>query len=114
LKKRAAYPFETIAVGLAFSPRMESILAEAKRIADACGSKLVLIHVGAKTKEKEKALGDILFRNNIEEKKTKIIWADGDVVDTVLKLCKLNIVDLLILGALEKENIIKFYLGSIA
>lgn len=114
LKKRPAYPFETIAVGLAFSPRMESILLEAKKISDACGSKLVLIHVGAKTKEKEKILDNILFSTGIESKKAKIIWTEGDVVDTILKLCKLNIVDLLILGALEKENILKFYLGSIA
>jgi nucleotide-binding universal stress UspA family protein len=114
LKKRPAFPFETIAVGLAFSPRMEIVLAEAKKIADACSSKLVLIHVGEKTKEKENSLGDILFRNNIEEKKVKVIWTEGDVVDTLLKLCKLNIVDLLILGALERENILKFYLGSIA
>ena len=114
LKKRPSYPFETIAVGLAFSPRMEIVLAEAKKIADACNSKLVLVHVGEKTKEKEKSLGDILFRNNIEESKVKVIWAPGDVVDTILKLCKLNIVDLLILGALERENILKFYLGSVA
>jgi len=114
LKKRPSYPFETIAVGLAFSPRMEIILSEAKKIADACNAKLVLIHIGTKTKEKEKSLGDILFRNNIEERKIKTIWAEGDVVDTILKLCKLNIIDLLILGALERENIIKFYLGSIA
>lgn len=114
LKKRPSYPFETIAVGLAFSPRMEAILAEAKNISDACGSKLVLIHVGAKTKEKEKSLSDILFRNNIDERKAKMVWAEGEVVDTILKLCKLNIVDLLIIGALEKENIIKYYLGSVA
>jgi nucleotide-binding universal stress UspA family protein len=114
LKKRPSYPFETVAVGLAFSPRMDIVLAEAKKIADACGSKLALIHVGEKTKEKEKSLEDILFRNNIEERKIKIIWAEGDVVDTLLKLCKLNIVDLIILGALERENILKFYLGSIA
>ncbi|MBI4947685.1 MAG: universal stress protein [Bacteroidetes bacterium] len=114
LKKRPSYPFETIAAGLSFSPRMEAVLAEAKKIADVCNSKLVLIHVGEKTKEKEKLFDDILFRNNIEEKKVKIIWAEGDVVDTILKLCKLNIVDLLIVGALEKESILKFYLGSVA
>lgn len=114
LKKRPSYPFDTIAVGLSFSPRMEAVLAESKVIADACGSKLILIHVGERTKEKEKTLDDILFRNNVDEKKAKVIWAEGDVVDTILKLCKLNIVDLLILGALERENIIKFYIGSIA
>src|ERR1035437_6864046 len=114
LKKRPSYPFETIAVGLSFSPRMEAVLAEAKKIADACGSKLVLIHVGVKPIEKEKVFSDIIFKNNIDEKKTKIIWAEGDEVDTMLKLCKMNIVDLLILGALQKENILKFYIGSIA
>ena len=114
LKKRPSYPFETIAVGLAFSPRMETILAEAKKIANACNSKLVLIHIGEKTNEKEKTLDNILFNTGIDEKKAKIIWTNGDVVDTMLKLCKLNIVDLLILGALEKENILKYYLGSIA
>jgi nucleotide-binding universal stress UspA family protein len=114
LKKRPAYPFETIAVGLSFSPRMESVLAEARKIADACSSKLVLIHIGTKTKEKEKSLDTILFNAGVEEKKAKIIWAEGDVVETMLKLCKLNIVDLLIVGALEKETLIKFYLGSIA
>ena len=39
---------------------------------------------------------------------------EGDPVDTILRLCKLNIVDLLVLGALEKENLLKFYIGSIA
>ncbi len=112
LTKRASFPFETIAVGLSFSPRMAPVLVEAKKIADACNSKLILIHVGEKTKEKSKELEDILFKNNIEERKVKIIWTEGDVVDTILKLCKLNIVDLLILGALEKESILRFYMGS--
>lgn len=114
LKKRPTFPFETIAVGLAFSPRLETVITEAKKLADACDSKLVFIHVGEKSKEKENKLEDILFKNNIDSKKSKVIWVDGDVCDTLLKLCKLNIVDLLILGALEKENFIKYYLGSIA
>jgi nucleotide-binding universal stress UspA family protein len=39
---------------------------------------------------------------------------DGNAVESILKLCKLNIVDLLIIGALEKENILKYYTGSVA
>ena len=114
LKKRPAYPFETIAVGIAFSPLMQKVLGESKRIAEACNSKLLLIHVGEKTQEKEQWLKDVFFKENFDEKKVKVIWAEGDEVDTLLKVCKLNIVDLLVVGALEKENIIKFYLGSIA
>ena len=75
---------------------------------------MVLIHIGEKTKDKEQQLDSYLFNTGIDEKKIKIIWTEGEVIDCLLKLCKLNIVDLLVLGALEKENIIKFYLGSIA
>ena len=114
LKKRPSFPFETIAVGLSFSSRTEPLLSEAGKIAMLCGSKLILIHVGSKTKEKEKQLDGYLFSAGIDARKARVIWAEGDVVDTLLKLCKLNIVDLLILGALEKENILRFYLGSIA
>ena len=56
---------------------------------------------------------DICFRNNIDERKIKIIWAEGEVVDTLLKLSKLNIVDLLILGAVEKENILNDLLKTL-
>ncbi|HEY4799858.1 MAG TPA: universal stress protein, partial [Bacteroidia bacterium] len=103
LKKRPSYPFETIAVGLAFSPSMEFVIGEAKKIADICNSKLIFIHVGGKTQEKEKVLDDIFFKTNIEPKKVRTIWVEGEVVDSFLKLCKQNIIDLLILGAQERE-----------
>jgi hypothetical protein len=46
--------------------------------------------------------------------KYRVIWMEGEPIDTILKLCKLNVVDLLVLGALEKENLYKYYVGSIA
>ncbi len=54
LKKRPAYPFETIAVAVSFSPRCMPVLAEAKRLSDLLGASLVLIHIGVKTTDKEK------------------------------------------------------------
>lgn len=114
LKGRPSYPFETIAVAISFSSRCQNILVEAKRLSDALGSALVLMHIGEKTKEKEQELDNMLAAVGIDENKCRIIWMDGEPVETILKLCKLNIVDLLILGALEKENILKFYIGSIA
>ena len=114
LKKRPAYPFETIAVAVSFSPRCESVLVEAKRLSDVLGASLLLIHIGDKTAEKEQHLDKMMARAGVSESHSRIIWMEGEPVDTILKLCKLNIVDLLVLGALEKENILKFYLGSIA
>lgn len=114
LKKRPSYPFETIAVAISFSPRCQPVLAEAKRLSDVLGSALLLIHIGDKTSEKEQELDNMMAEVGIDQKHSRVIWMEGDPVDTILKLCKLNIVDLLVLGALEKENILKFYLGSIA
>jgi nucleotide-binding universal stress UspA family protein len=114
LKGRPPFPFETIAVAISFSPRLEALLSEAKRIADTLNSTLLLIHVGEKTKEKEDRLEKLVSKLKIDEKKCRINWMDGEPVETILRLCKLNVVDLLILGALSKENILKFYLGSVA
>lgn len=114
LKKRASFPFETIATAVAFSPRLESILAESKRLSVLFNANLVLIHIGEKTSEKEETLDKLIEKTGFDKSKYRVIWMDGDPVDTILKLCKLNVVDLIILGALEKENLFKYYVGSIA
>jgi nucleotide-binding universal stress UspA family protein len=114
LKKRPSFPFETVAVAVSFSARCQPILLEAKRISDVCGASLLLLHIGEKTKDKENELDEIMEKVGIDSNKSRVIWMEGEPVETILKLCKLNIVDLLILGALEKENLLKFYLGSIA
>ncbi len=114
LKKRPAYPFETIAIAVSFSPRCLPVLAEAKRLSDVLNAALILMHIGEKTSEKERHLDEMMSQVGMDDSRYRVIWMAGDPVDTILELCKLNIVDLLILGALEKENVIKFYLGSIA
>jgi nucleotide-binding universal stress UspA family protein len=114
LKKRPPFPFETIAVAISFSPSCQPILAEAKRLSDVLGAALLLFHIGEKTTEKERQLDEMMAVLKINDTTSRTIWMEGEPVETLLKLCKLNIVDLLVLGALEKENIFKFYLGSIA
>jgi nucleotide-binding universal stress UspA family protein len=114
LKGRPAFPFETIAVAISFSPRLEALLSESKRIAETLHASLLLIHVGDKTSEKETRLEKLMTKLGIDENKCRINWMDGEPVETILRLCKLNVVDLLILGALSKENLLKFYLGSVA
>lgn len=114
LKKRPSYPFETIAVAVSFSPRCLPVLAEAKHLSEVLNAALILIHIGEKTSEKEQYLDDLMNKVGIDDSHYRVIWMEGDPVETILKLCKLNMVDLLVLGALEKENVLKFYLGSIA
>jgi nucleotide-binding universal stress UspA family protein len=114
LKRRPSYPFETIGVAMAFSPRLEGVLGEAWKLASAFDAQLLLMHIGERTRTKESRLDELFQRLGIDESKVRIIWSDGDPVTTLLELCKLNIVDLLILGAMRKENVLRYYLGSVA
>lgn len=114
LKNRSPFPFETIAVAISFSPNCELLLMEAKRLSDVLNATLIVLHIGDKTKEKENQLEEMMHLAQIDSNHCRVMWMDGEPVETILKLCKLNIVDLLILGALRKENVFKFYIGSIA
>ncbi|MCC6690836.1 MAG: universal stress protein [Bacteroidia bacterium] len=114
LKKRPSFPIETIAVAVAFSPRFQALLSEAGRMSNYLGASLILIHVGEKTADKQDQLEKGMSASGINANNCRIIWMDGDPVETILNVCKLNIVDLLILGALQKESVVKFYLGSVA
>lgn len=114
LKNRPSYPFETIGVAVAFSPRLENILSEAKILAKQFGASLILMHVGERTRNKEHKLADIMQKVGLDEKAVRVVWNEGEPVQTLLHLCKLNIVDLLMIGAMKKENVLQYYFGSVA
>lgn len=114
LKNRPSWPFETIGVAVAFSPRMEQVLAEAHVLATKFGAQLILMHVGERTRNKEHKLSELMLKCGIDENKARVVWNEGEAVQTLLHLCKLNVVDLLVMGALQKENMIQFYLGTVA
>ncbi len=113
LKGRPSFPFQTLAVAVAFSPRLEAVLAEAARLADTFKAELLLVHVGERTAGKETALQEICRRLAIGAG-SRLIWQNGDPVLCLLRICKENLVDLLILGALRRENVLRYYLGSVA
>jgi nucleotide-binding universal stress UspA family protein len=108
------YPFKTIATAIAFSPYAEANLHESARIANMLAADLILIHVGRQTQEKEERLELLISQTGIERGKVKIEFRDGDPVTSILDSCNENHVDLLIAGAMKKENLFKFYTGSIA
>lgn len=113
LKGRPSYPFETIAVAVAFSPKLEAIMAEARQLAENFKARLLLIHVGTHTAAKEASLSEICANLGIN-REVRTIWGSGDTVSTLLETCKQHMVDLLILGARRRENVFRYYLGSVA
>lgn len=106
--------YRKIALAIAFSPRIEALIAETKRLKDLHQASLVLIHIGKKTQELEEKLLAILKKHEVDPKQTKIIWEEGKPAKKIIQICKTENVDLLVAGAMKKEVLFTYYLGSIA
>ena len=106
--------FKTIGIGVTFSPNLEANINEAARLALCFGSKLVLIHVGEASDEKSKTFLNFLNPFEKEGLEFEILFKSGEPVEVILSSTEEKNVDLLIIGALKKENFLKYYLGSIA
>ena len=106
--------FRKIAVAIAFSPRCEAMIAEAKLLQETFHSQLIFVHVGKKSLQEEQYLKHLLHRFKFDETSTSIIWEEGEPVETILKVCQNHKIDLLVAGALEKEGIIKYVFGGIS
>lgn len=108
------FTFKKLGLGIAFSPRLEALLTETARLKKLWNAQLVLIHVGDSTEESKQALNDLLLKTDLLNPTVKVRWVKGDPAVQLLSICKQEHVDLLIAGALKRENIFKYYLGTIA
>ena len=103
-----------ILIGIAFSPNLKANLFEAIRLSNMFNAELIGVHVGNQSSEKKQQLQNLLNEAPTIIKSFKSIWQKGKPVDVILDTATTQDVDLLILGALQKENLYKYYVGSIA
>jgi nucleotide-binding universal stress UspA family protein len=106
--------FKRIGLAIAFSPRLEALLHEAARLKRYWQSELVLIHVGEASVDAAASLKNILTKIGLSESEVIIRWEHGEPAKRILSVCREEGVDLIIAGALKKENLFKYYLGTIA
>ncbi len=107
-------PFKTILFGFAFSPSLRVNVFETTRIAHFFEAKLVLLHVGEKTSAKQEEIDSILAQTEYQDLEVEIQWKSGNPFDVISDTCEISKIDLLILGAMQHENMFQFYVGSIA
>lgn len=107
-------PFKTFLFGFAFSPSLRANVFEVIRLASFFKATLLLIHVGEKNSSKEQQFEALINECPEKPASIEVHWRSGEPVATILKACDEFNVDLLLLGALKRENMVKFYLGSIA
>ena len=105
--------YKRIAVASAFSPRFEQVLAEAKRVRDRFGSELNLIYVGKKDEHTTKRFADALVELGLPAD-SLIHYHQGSPADAILEAIKANGVELIVAGALEKEVVLRPFLGNVA
>lgn len=108
------HPFKTILFGFAFSPSLKANVLETARIAHYFNARLILLHVGEKTVDKQITINGIINEIEHGDFPVDIKWQEGKPYDVILDACKNYQIDLLILGALQHENMFQFYVGSIA
>jgi len=104
-----------IGLAVAFSPRIEALLVETARLKKMWDAELLLIHVGDRKDDLEERLQQLLSTTGLDaDSSVKILWETGKPSERILSTCRKERIDLLIAGALKKENIVQYYLGTVA
>ncbi len=106
--------FKKLGLAVTFSPNAEALLKATKRLQDLFESQLCLIHVGEKSKSSESQMLTMLKSAGINENSYELVWQTGEPSKVIINTCSSKGVDLLIAGALEKESMLKYYIGSVA
>lgn len=105
--------FSKAGLAVTFSPTGKMLLSEAARLQALFGFKLYLLHVGEKDEVTRQRL-EHLVEENIFPKEVEIVWLEGEPAKAIVKKSKELELDLLIIGALEKEKGLKNIMGSVA
>ena len=106
--------FKRIGLAIAFSPTAPAMLAEAVRLTRQFDAKLILVHVGIQNDNNVLKIKQMVSEAGFELAPISILFRKGDTANEILKFCKEEKIDLLIAGALKKENLVGHYVGTIA
>ena len=107
-------PFTKLLMGFAFSPNLKANIHEACRMARQFDAAIVFLHVGEKTTQKENDFKSLIAGLPNPPKEFDVLWKAGAPEKVIVDCCREEKIDLLLLGALKRENVLRFYLGSIA
>jgi nucleotide-binding universal stress UspA family protein len=107
-------PYKTIAVASTFSPRFVQVLSEAKRIRDRFDSELSAIYVGECSDETTKKFRDIFAQLKLPDDSRVYYQRGEDAAGGILQALADNKIDMIVAGALEKEAVLRPFLGNVA
>lgn len=108
--------YRRVAVASTFSPRFQAVICEADRLARRLDIPLSVVHADLESDDKA-----LRFREALKAlhrpADTPLLWAEDTTTppaDSILAACRRGEVDLLLAGALERDNDHRFFLGGVA
>jgi nucleotide-binding universal stress UspA family protein len=107
-------PYRTVAVASTFSPRFLQVLAEGKRVRDRLCQQLQLIYVGKRDDETTSKFASAFLQLELPEDSAIHYQQGDDPAAAILEAARANEIDLLVAGALEKEVVLRPFLGNVA
>jgi nucleotide-binding universal stress UspA family protein len=107
-------PYRSVAVASTFSPRFLKVLAEAKRIRDRLGQEMHLIFAGSRGEETVQKFSQALQELELPADSPIHYHQGADPAEAILEAARANKIDLLVAGALEKEAVLRQFLGNVA
>jgi nucleotide-binding universal stress UspA family protein len=106
--------FQKIALAIAFSPRMEALMCEIKRLSEIFNTEIIFIHIGIQSEKEQVKLDELLVASGFNQSNSRVIWEEGDPTKKIIEICKRENVDLLVTGALKKESFLRMHFSSVA
>lgn len=106
--------FHSIGIAITFSPSILSLLSQAEVIRSHNNASLTIIHAGRENSAEMQKLNTLIEKTIHPHAPIEVVWQDDDPVDLIRSVCKEKKIDLLIFGALVREDIVTYFTGSVA
>ncbi len=106
--------FKRAVVAAAFSHRLTAVLNESYRILKKIGAWPVIAHAGEESPANRIKLEEAIDCSFFKEYPPVCVIKNGSPSDVLIQVAREYEADLIIAGALAKEGLFKYYLGSVA
>lgn len=101
-------------MGIGLSPSLVANVKEAARLCELLGNEISFVHVADGKSDLRKAIEKQVAEIGDLGVKHEFLWKEGDVASVILEHCEEKNADLLLAGALPREGLLRYYMGSIA
>ena len=101
-------------VAAAFSPRLHAVLNESHRILKLLGTVPVIVNVSEEVPSQRSRLEEEIDRSHFKHHPPICLVRAGSPADVLIEAAEEFKADLIVAGALKKEGLFKYYLGSVA